>query len=198
MIFTPGRSGNQADCPERNLQKLLGRSQLKPAERARAARVRVPMRDCQVLLGRGYVCSCFSCVGCGPSSTTKPSQETYGLASLALVAALACLAVLGVLCVVRLTMRSPSSKRPSARAQRAGECPRRESQVLLGRGYVCSCFSCVGCGPSSSCNALRSLRERRMVLLLLPRLRLLLVLQCLAFSASPASRSMIARFSMRV
>ena len=129
--------------------------------------------------------------------STKASQETCGLVSLALVAALACLAVLGVLCVVRLTMRSPSSKRPSARAQRAGECPRRESQVLLGRGYVCSCFSCVGCGPSSSCNALRSLRKRRMVLLLLPWLRLLLVLQCLAFSASPASRSMIARFMSR-
>ena len=74
--------------------------------------------------------------------------------------------------------------------------PSLESQILLGCGYACSCFSCVGCGPSSSCNALRRLRKRRMVLLLLPWLRLLLVLQCLTFSASPASRSMIARFML--
>ena len=60
------------------------------------------MRDCQVLLG------------CG---------ATYGLAALALVAALASPAVLGVLCVARLTMISPSSNRPSARAQRACESP---------------------------------------------------------------------------
>ena len=33
--------------------------------------------------------------------STKPSQETYGLAPIALVTALACLAVLGVLCVAR-------------------------------------------------------------------------------------------------
>ena len=80
-------------------------SQLKTAERARAARGRVPKtrkpslaesRLCMLLFLLNWLRP-FLQLQC----STKPSRETYGLASLASVAALACLAVLGVLCVAR-------------------------------------------------------------------------------------------------
>ena len=127
------------------------------------------------MLNEGFardVWSCFSCLGCG-----------------------SCLSCSAWRSLRRPTYNEIPQLKTAERARAArGRVPKTRKPSLAGSRLCMLLLFCVGCGPSSSCNALRSLRKRRMVLLLLPRLRLLLVLQCLAFSASPASRSMIARF----
>ena len=149
-------------------------SQLKPAERARAARVRVPKARKPTLAGSPRTTTNSHEQ---PRTTTNSHEQPRAATSSHEQPRTATSSHEQPRTAMNSHEQARTATNPvlpaeSARAQRACECPSRESRLLLGRSYVCSCLSCVGCGPSSSCNALRNLRKRRMVLLLLPWLRL--------------------------